>query len=146
MAKPEIYSPRVTRKRCDEPPSPLLMKGIDEFNRGLFFEAHETWEEEWLSETGPQRDLIRGLIHIAAGYVHLTRKRNPTGAFIKLGSGARLLDRFGRRCRGIELDRLRRGARLDRDRVLLLGRERLLEFDVGGIGKIGLAVTAEPQA
>ncbi len=108
-----------------------MMRGIEEFNQGRFFDAHETWEEAWHVETGPQRDLLRGLIHVAAGYHHLVRRRNFRGAFIKLGSGARLLDRFGRLCRGIDVDSIRRGARLNRDLVFTLGRERLADFDAG---------------
>lgn len=139
MSIPERYGRRVTRKRCAEPPSPLLLRGIEEFNAGLFFEAHETWEEDWQQEKGPQRDLLRALIHLAAGYHHLTQRHNFRGAFIKLGSAIRLLDRFGTRCRGLELDALRRSARLTRDVTLVLGKSRLAQFDRALLPRINLA-------
>ena len=47
---------------------PRLLKGIEEFNRGLFFECHETLEEIWLEDHGEDRAFYQGLIQIAAGY------------------------------------------------------------------------------
>jgi predicted metal-dependent hydrolase len=47
---------------------PRLQKGIDEFNRQLFFECHETLEEIWLEEHGEDRRFYQGIIQIAAGY------------------------------------------------------------------------------
>lgn len=54
-----------------------LALGCDEFNRGLFFECHERFEEIWQHEHGPVRDLYKGLIQIAAGFVHLSRGNYP---------------------------------------------------------------------
>ncbi|MEO8538237.1 MAG: DUF309 domain-containing protein [bacterium] len=50
-----------------------LQLGCDEFNAELFYECHERFEEIWQLETGPVRDLYKGLIQIAAGFVHLQR-------------------------------------------------------------------------
>jgi hypothetical protein len=47
---------------------PRFVKGVEEFNRGLFFECHETLEEIWLEENGEDRKLYQGLIQVAAGY------------------------------------------------------------------------------
>ena len=40
---------------CDEPPPPELLEGIAQFNRGEFFEQHETLELLWRAE---RRDLL----------------------------------------------------------------------------------------
>ncbi|MBI2358007.1 MAG: DUF309 domain-containing protein [Deltaproteobacteria bacterium] len=48
---------------------PRFLKGIDEFNRGLYFECHETLEEIWLEEHGEDREFYQGIIQIAAGYL-----------------------------------------------------------------------------
>ncbi|HEY2987299.1 MAG TPA: DUF309 domain-containing protein [Candidatus Binatia bacterium] len=48
---------------------PRFVKGIDEFNRRLFFECHETLEEIWLEEHGEDRPFYQGLIQVAAGYL-----------------------------------------------------------------------------
>ena len=34
---------------------PRFIKGIEEFNSGLYFECHETLEEIWLEEHGEDR-------------------------------------------------------------------------------------------
>lgn len=48
-------------------------QGCDEFNRGQFFECHESFEEIWQEEQGDVRDLYKGLIQVAAAFVHLSR-------------------------------------------------------------------------
>lgn len=47
---------------------PRFLKGIDEFNQGLYFECHESLEEIWLEEHGEDRKFYQGIIQIAAGY------------------------------------------------------------------------------
>lgn len=44
----------------------LFQEGIDLFNRGEFFAAHETWEEIWRSTTPEPRELFQGLVQVAA--------------------------------------------------------------------------------
>ena len=58
---------------------PRFLKGIEEFNQGLFFECHETLEEIWLEEAGEDRKFYQGLIQIAAGYFKL-EQGVPAGA------------------------------------------------------------------
>jgi len=47
---------------------PRFIKGIGQFNQGLFFECHETLEQIWLEEHGEDRAFYQGIIQIAAGY------------------------------------------------------------------------------
>ena len=54
-----------------------LQKGCVDFNRGKFYESHEHFEEIWQYERGPARDAYKGLIQIAAAYVHLSRAKFP---------------------------------------------------------------------
>jgi len=58
---------------------PRFLKGVEEFNRGLFFECHETLEEIWLEDHGPDRTFYQGIIQIAAGYFKL-QQGVPAGA------------------------------------------------------------------
>jgi predicted metal-dependent hydrolase len=48
---------------------PRLLKGIEEFNQGLYFQCHETLEEVWLEEHGEDRLFYQGIIQIAVGYL-----------------------------------------------------------------------------
>lgn len=56
---------------------PVLLRGIEEFNSGRYFEAHETLEEIWLPSPQPLRDFYQGIIQVAAGFVHFQRKERP---------------------------------------------------------------------
>ena len=56
------------------------MEGIDLFNRGLFYESHEAWEEIWRSTTPEPRNLFQGLIQVAAAmhqFLNLKRDQAP---------------------------------------------------------------------
>ena len=50
-----------------------LQRACDDFNAGRFFESHEHIEEIWQYESGDLRDCYKGLIQIAAAFVHLSR-------------------------------------------------------------------------
>lgn len=53
----------------EAPYDPRLLKGIEEFNRGLFFQCHETLEEVWWEEHGEDRLFYQGIIQISVGYL-----------------------------------------------------------------------------
>ena len=55
---------------CAEPPPSLLLKGIEQFNRGEFFAQHETLEELWRAETRDVRYLYQGILQIGVGLHH----------------------------------------------------------------------------
>jgi predicted metal-dependent hydrolase len=69
-----------------------LARGVAQFNRGRYFECHETLEEMWLALQGPSRDFFQGLIQVSVGFVHLDRG-NRAGA---LRTFTRALGRFER--------------------------------------------------
>jgi predicted metal-dependent hydrolase len=88
-------------KTTGSPPGPA--RGIDLFNRGLYWEAHEAWEEVWMPDRrGPDRGFYKGLIQIAAGCLHYGR-RNRRGTLNKWRSGADYLRPYLPRHRGVEL-------------------------------------------
>ena len=49
----------------------LFQKGIDEFNKRCFYDAHEYWEELWLDYKLKDATFIQGLIQLAVSYFHL---------------------------------------------------------------------------
>ena len=85
-------------------------RGLDQFNHGHFFEAHETWEEIWLPAPEPEKTFLQGIIQVAAGFHHYTRG-NRSGAGSLLQAGVKKLDRFSRKHRGLKLEELRAAAR-----------------------------------
>lgn len=62
--------------------------GLDAYDRGDFFEAHELLEPAWMGTDDPgERAFLQGLIKLAAAYVHDVRG-NPTG-IVKNLTGSR---------------------------------------------------------
>ena len=93
---------------------PLLARGIELFNRGEFFEAHEVWEETWTPERGPRRVFLQALIHVTVGAYHATRG-NPEGAMRQLRKALRKLEPYLPEYEGVNT------ARLNDDTRRLLG-------------------------
>jgi hypothetical protein len=80
--------------RTDKEKEDLLQVGIDLFNAGRFFEAHEPWEEIWRSTNPAPADLFQGLVQVAAGlHIWLARGKRAPAARV-LGRGAERLRRF----------------------------------------------------
>ena len=53
--------------------------GIDYFNEGVFFGAHEAWETAWrASKDTPDEPFFKALAQLGAGYTHYQRN-NPHG-------------------------------------------------------------------
>src|ERR1700730_15562540 len=87
-----------------------LSHGMELFNTRRFFDAHEAWEEIWLSSPEPQRTFLQGIIQIAAAYHHYLRG-NRAGACSLLNAGLRRLGPVSGFYHGIEIDSLRVAAR-----------------------------------
>jgi predicted metal-dependent hydrolase len=80
-----------------------LLRGIDLFNSGRYWEAHEAWEEAWMPDRrGPDGGFYKGLIQVAAGCLHYGR-RNRRGAVNKWTSGADYLRPYLPRHHGVDL-------------------------------------------
>lgn len=64
----------------------LFRLGIDLFNRGAFFAAHEAWEEIWRSTAPEPRTLFQGIIQVAAAMHQLRdlhRRAGPRNTLAK---------------------------------------------------------------
>lgn len=81
-------------------PDALLRIGVEHFNAGRFFQAHEVWETAWHPSPAPERDFWQGITQIAVGFTHHGRG-NPTGALTLLRRGAARIEPYGEIHRGI---------------------------------------------
>ncbi len=70
-----------------------FIKGIDLFNQGKFFEAHEELEKIWLKDTSELRDFYKGIIQAAVALHHLKR-RNLSGAASLVDSSVAYLEKY----------------------------------------------------
>ena len=56
----------------------LYLEGIRLFNEHSFFEAHEVWEEIWVTAQGDRNRFYQGMIQCAVALEHY-RRSNPRG-------------------------------------------------------------------
>ena len=94
----------VPSARCSEPPPPEVAHGFEQFNRGEFFEQHETLEDAWIAETDPIRYLYQGILQVGVGLYHLER-RNLYGAARLMTRGIALLQPFRPSCMTVDVER-----------------------------------------
>jgi hypothetical protein len=85
--------------------SELYLRGIDLFNRGEFFDAHEVLEEVWRAALAPEKAFVQGLIQISVAFVHHSRG-NVRGARSLLARGCKNLSAYPAFHQGIQLQTL----------------------------------------
>jgi predicted metal-dependent hydrolase len=80
---------------ADRPDSPdtRFLAGVDLFNRGEFFEAHEVWEDLWHECAAPERRFYQALIQAAVAAHHWSRG-NAAGAKRLYHSGRKYMEPF----------------------------------------------------
>jgi predicted metal-dependent hydrolase len=113
---------------CQGEPSALAIKGIELFNRQEYFEAHEELELAWGAETGPVRELYRGILQVAVAYLQIERQ-NFKGALKMFLRLRQWLDPLPDECRGVNVALLRAQALAARAELEALGPDRIGEFD-----------------
>ncbi len=106
----------------------LVLKGIEEFNRGEFYECHEYLEEAWMREPKRVRFLYQGILQVGVGFYHL-QNGNWRGATGLLRNGTVRLRDFEPATLGIDVSRLVRECERCLEELEALGRERVREFD-----------------
>ena len=123
---------------CLLAPSRFLLQAFGEFNRGDWFECHETLEDLWIGSEGEIRCFYQGVLQISVA-LHHWRQGNFGGAVSLLAGGADYLSRVRSVCQRIEVDTLRQDADLCRAELNRLGRERMGELAPEFIPRMHLA-------
>jgi hypothetical protein len=100
--------PAARQAGCGGQLSVLAAQGVEAFNRGEYFSAHEALEHAWMAAEGSEADLYRSLVQIAVIYLHLQR-RNVRGAAKVLLRLHQWLDPLPDICRGVDVASLRAG-------------------------------------
>jgi uncharacterized protein len=131
-------SARVTGEAPEEPPEglpDLALKGIEEFNKGEFYECHEYLEEAWMQEKRRVRFLYQGILQVGVGFYHL-RNGNWRGATGLLRNGTVRLKEFEPETLGLDVARLIRESERCLRELEELGRERIGDFDQALVPKV----------
>ena len=97
---------------AERPPAPdpyrwqesrAYLRGVDLFNHGFYWEAHETWEGLWhaCGRLGPTADFLRGLIKLAAAGVKV-REGTPKGVASHAARAAAIFHNAAQRLGGVD--------------------------------------------
>ncbi|MDX1615188.1 MAG: DUF309 domain-containing protein [Candidatus Promineifilaceae bacterium] len=113
---------------CQESLSADGRHGLEEFNRGDYFEAHEYLEDAWRDDDGAARNLYKGVLQVAVAYLQIERQ-NYMGAVKMFLRARQWLEPLPDRCRGIDIGQLRADAEAIREALVALGPDRIGEFD-----------------
>jgi hypothetical protein len=79
-----------------------LAEGLQLYEAGEFFAAHEAWESRWLESQEPEKTFLQGLIQVTAAFHHLRRK-NPLGTTRLLQAALRRLEPYPAHFGGISV-------------------------------------------
>lgn len=113
---------------CQETLAATAQKGIDLFNRGEYFDAHEELEHAWMADKGPGRDLYRAVLQIAVCYLQIERL-NYRGAMKMLLRVRQWLAPLPEACRGVNVARLREDVNVVYEALRQLGPDKIASFD-----------------
>jgi hypothetical protein len=113
---------------CSESLSDLAVRGLDEFNRGEYFQAHESLEEAWNQEQNAGRELYRAILQVAVAYLQIERN-NYRGAMKMLLRVRQWIDPLPAICRGVSIIRLRSDVELVHTELLRIGSQGIQDFD-----------------
>ena len=121
--------------------------GLELFNSGEWFEAHEVWEDIWHEAKGRKKLFYQGLIQAAVTIEHI-RRGNPRGVRSVFASCLSKFEGMHGVYMGVDIDRLRSAMQRYVDPILNLPGERFapgesrgqtLPVDLAGAPKIELA-------
>ena len=115
----------------------LVLKGIEEFNRGEFYGCHEYLEDAWREESRQIRYLYQGILQVGVGFYH-QENGNWRGATGLLRSGIARLKEFEPETSGVDVSRLVRESERCLQELEELGRERVGAFDKAKVPKVTL--------
>jgi CheY-like chemotaxis protein len=113
---------------CRKPLSDLALKGLQEFNQGEYFEAHELLEDAWNADETPAKELYRAILQVAVAYLQIERKnyRGAVKMFLRMRQWLRPIPG---QCRGVDVEQLRQDAAQVERRLMELGPQGIGDFD-----------------
>jgi len=111
-----------------DPFHPQAKKGIQYFNQGNYFKAHESLEEAWMKSDPPERDLYQGILQIGLAYYQITRN-NYRGALKMFRRGQRILAHLEESLLGVDVGQLRIDARAVEEELCRLGPDAVQQLD-----------------
>ena len=113
-----------------------MIRAFEQFNRGEYFEQHETLENIWRAEKDESiRNFYKGILQVGVGFHHLTN-RNYSGTVKVLERGINNLKPYAPRCMGVDVQRLIDEAEQVLTQVRALGAECIGEIDLASLPRL----------
>jgi predicted metal-dependent hydrolase len=113
---------------CEGELHPFAIKGLELFNQGEYWKAHEALEEAWREEKGQIRHLYRGILQVGVAYLHITHG-NYEGAMKLYHRSKYWLDPFPDICRGVHVRQLQEDLEAAIGEVRRLGPAKLSQIN-----------------
>jgi len=115
-------------RQAQQPLPALALQAIEQFNRGEFWEQHETFEHVWRDALGPIRQMYQGILQVGVAYYQIQR-RNYVGARRLFQRAWQYLSVLPDVCQGVDIAQLRADAQAAQAELERLGPDRIDEFD-----------------
>ena len=106
---------------------PALEEAIAQFNRGDYYDCHDTLEAIWNDSWQCDRAFYQGILQIAVGLYHL-KNQNWHGAAILLGEGTSRLPAYLPDYQSIDVETLLTDSLLILRKVQTNGKEGMTEI------------------
>lgn len=121
-------TPEELARACRMPLHPDAETGIELFNQGEYFLAHEELEEAWNQEGEPERRLYQGILQAAVLCMH-ARNGNYRGVMSMYARTQVWLSPWPDDCRGLDIGRLRADIERIVEGVKRLGAHKMTLID-----------------
>ena len=115
---------------CKEDLPHLAKRGLQEFNRGEYFKAHDSLEMAWMEDQSAGRDLYRAILQVAVAYYQIERG-NYNGAAKMFLRMRKWFTPLPDTCRGINIQQLQLDVDAAHSALTELGPDGIEEFDLG---------------
>lgn len=129
--------------QCQEPLPPLARLGVQRFNAGAFYAQHDAFEEQWMAESGPARELYRAILQVGVAYYHITRG-NHAGALKMLQRSVQWFAQLPDVCQGVDVRQLREDAGRVRHVLQEMPPGEIASFDRSLFRPVRLVDEGEP--
>ena len=131
---PPVYYPA----GWDDELSEKARAGVCEFNKGDYFEQHELFEEAWMEENRPVREMYQGILQVGVAFYQV-EQGNWAGSLKMFRRGLPRLRALPETCQGVKVGELYRQAERIHAEIVQLGPDRVTEFDTSRFPQIHMA-------
>lgn len=121
--------PLLTLRKLDVPAAPgkeadVIRLGLELFNEERYWESHEALESAWLTATGKEKEILQGLILLAAALVHWQKNQLDVTVSVMRRARDKLSGHNGEQF-GIDLNDLK----VRVDRILRSGQPEFFKIE-----------------